>query len=90
MYCTWTKHILFGSFVEKSPLAGSYHAELLGLLAIHTLVRAIEIFYKVKVASGKICCDNQGALHKSKQDRRQIPTGALRANIKQSLRKVKN
>ena len=68
LYCTGTKHILYGSFAEKLPYAGSYRGELLELLVIYTLVRAIEIFYKVKIASGKICCDNQGALHKSHSD----------------------
>ena len=90
LHCTRTTYRLYGSFVEKSPYAGSYRGELLGLLAIHTLARAIEIFYKVTIASGKICCDNQGALHKSKQDRRRIPTGASQADIKRSLRNVKN
>ena len=54
LYCTRTTHRLYGSFAEKSPYAGSYRGELLGLLAIHTLARAIEIFYKVTIASGKI------------------------------------
>jgi len=85
LYCTRTGHRLYGSFVEKSPYAGSYRGELLGLLAIHTVIRAVELFFKITVASGKVCCDNQGALYKSKQDRRRIPTGASQADIKRGL-----
>ena len=35
LYCTHCGKKLFGSFAEFSPKAGSYCAELLGLLAIH-------------------------------------------------------
>ena len=89
MYCTTTKQKLYGSFFERSPKAGSYRGELLGLLAIHTLVAAIESFFKITIASGKICCDNMGALFKSKEYRRRIPTGAAEADIKRSLRNIK-
>ena len=46
LYCTSTTHRLYGSFFEKSPYAGSYRGELLGLLAIHTLARALRSFTK--------------------------------------------
>ena len=80
---------MYGQFFESSAYAGSYRAELLGLLAIHTLVAAIEKFYGITVASAKICCDNQGALFKSKEYRRHIPTGLSQADIKQALYNIK-
>ena len=70
LYCTATKLRLCGSFAEKSPFAGPYRRELLGLLAIHILCAALGAFYSIQNANGKICCDNQGALFKSKQVRR--------------------
>ncbi len=89
VYDTATELKMYGSFAEESPFAGSYRGELLGLLAIHTLCAAIEEFYKIIIASSKICCDNQGALLKSEENRRRIPTGASQADIKRSLRNVK-
>ena len=65
-YCTRRQCKLFGSFFEFSAKAGSYRRELLGLLAIHTLIAAIEAYYLLGETKGKLCCDNQGALHKSK------------------------
>jgi hypothetical protein len=40
--CTALHQILWGSFYEISPKAGSYRGELLGLVAIHTFILAIE------------------------------------------------
>ena len=54
---------LFGSFFEFSAKVGSYRGELLGLLAIHRLTSAIEAYYPLGKTKGKLCCDNQGALH---------------------------
>ena len=42
LFCTRTKQRMYGSFYEVSPKAGPYRAELLGLLAVHILVAAIE------------------------------------------------
>ncbi len=74
---------------EYSHKAGSYRDELLGLLAIHALLTALEEFYSIPASSGKICCDNQGALFKSKEIWRRIPVGASQADIKRALRNVK-
>ena len=89
VYCTATKRKMTGFFYERSQRAGSYRAELLGLLAIHTLLAALEAYYKLPPSSGKICCDNQGALYKSKEYRRRIPVGASQADIKRCFRNVK-
>ena len=67
IYCTMCKRKLCGSFFEHSHQYGSYRGELLGLLAIHTLLSALEAYYSLPASKGKICCDNQGALFKSKE-----------------------
>jgi len=90
VYCTRRQRKLFGSFFEFSANAGSYRGELLGLLAIHTLIAAIEAYYSLGETKGKLCCDNQGALHKSKERRRRIPVGASQADIKRAFRNVKH
>ena len=88
-YCTVQEKKLYGTFYEFSTKAGSYRAELLGLLAIHVLMSALESFYNLKPSTAKICCDNSGALFKAKEYRRRIPTGASQADIKRVLRNVK-
>ena len=89
IYCTSCEKRVCGNFVESSTHAGSYRAELLGLLAIHTMVAAIEQFCIITVASAKICCNNQRALFKSKEYRCGIPTGSSQADIKQALCNIK-
>ena len=42
------------------------------------------------LTKGKVCCDNQGALHKSEEVRRRIPVGASQADIKRAFRNVKH
>ena len=89
-YCTVQRKKLQGSFYEFSPSAGSYRGELLGLLAIHILMAALEEYFQLDGHTAKICCDNQGALFKSSELRRRIPTGASQADIKRVLRNVKH
>ena len=89
VYCTKRSKKLFGSFYERSPQAGSYRAELLGLLAVHTVILAMEDYHGLDGTVAKACCNNEGALFKSKETRRRIPTGASQADIKRSLRNVK-
>jgi hypothetical protein len=89
LYCTATGKRMYGSFYEASGSDGSYRGEILGLAAIHILVAAIEQFYSLTPGTARICCDNRGALFKSKVYRRRIPTGASQADIKRVLRNVK-
>ena len=90
LYCTEQKCKLYGSFFERSPRASSYRGKLLGLLAIHTFAVALEEAYiDIPTHEGTICCDNQGALHKSADSRRRIPVGASEADIKRAFRTVK-
>ena len=85
LYCRRTKQRLYGSFFEVSPNAGSYRAELLGILVIYLLVFAIEKYFGLGASTAVIACDNQGALFKSKEYRRRIPNSASQVDIKQSL-----
>ena len=89
LHCTRARKKLYGSFFERSPSAGSYRGELLGLLAIHTLAAALECHFHLPPYEGKICCDNEGALHKAQEFRKRIPVGASQADIKRALRTVK-
>ncbi len=43
-----------GSFFKLSVDADSYRAELLGLLALHILLDAIQLFYKIEDISVKL------------------------------------
>ena len=80
---------MYGSFYEASLKAGSYRAELLGLLAIHILVAAIEQYFKLDKSTAIIACGNKGTLFKSKEYRRRIPNGASQTDIKRVLRNTK-
>ena len=45
--CTRSKRLLRGSFYEILPKAGSYRGELLGLVALHTMISSIASYYKL-------------------------------------------
>ena len=70
--CTRSKRILRGSFYEISPKAGSYRGELLGLVALHTIISSIASYYKLERPTGKICCDNLAALRQSGKCRQRV------------------
>ena len=55
-----------GSFVEHTPNAGSYHGELLGLMAIHLILRSINEVFTVLQGSVYIYSNCLGALNKVK------------------------
>ena len=89
LFCTRTKQQMYGSFYKASPKAGSYRAELLGLLAIYVLVAAIEQYFKLDKSTAIIAYDDKGALFKSKEYCQRIPNGASQADIKHVLRNTK-
>ena len=62
IYCTKTMLKMPRHFYERSQKAGSYRADLFGLLAIHIVLVALEEYYKIHPSKGKICCGNQGAI----------------------------
>jgi hypothetical protein len=57
---------LVGSFVEHTPNAGSYRGELLGLMAIHLILRGINEVCQGLQVSEHILFDCLGALNKVK------------------------
>ena len=54
--CTKAKRMLRGNFYEKSTTASSYRGELLGLVAIHTILLALCQFYNICFDLGGIFC----------------------------------
>ena len=63
LYCTATKKQLSGSLVERSEYASSYRGELLGMLAIHIFLHAVEKYFHAHGDSNSIYCDNKGAIY---------------------------
>jgi hypothetical protein len=63
--CRHTGRMLQGSFYKLSIDASAYRGELLGLVALHTLLHRIVAYYKLCLASGKIVCNSKSALNKS-------------------------
>jgi hypothetical protein len=90
IFCKLKRRIVLrGSFHERNAKAGSYRAELLGLLAIHTFLHAVESFFELPVAHrGLVVCDNLGALNKAREKRKKIPAGAKHADIRRCLRRA--
>jgi hypothetical protein len=81
--------VLKGSFYKPCDKSGSYISELLGLLAVHLIILAIESFYALEAGPrGLVGCNNLGGLNKSKEKRRKIPSGSKPADILHSLRRV--
>ena len=62
IFCQYTGKRLVVSFWEKSLLASSYRAELLGLCMLHILALALSKFYKISGWEAMLCCDNLRAL----------------------------
>ena len=55
VYCTKRDKKLFGSFYKRSPQAGLYRGELLGLLAVHTVILAMEDHFGLEGTTTKVC-----------------------------------
>ena len=89
MFCTNTGFRLTGTFWERSPLASSYRAKLLGLCDLHLFAQALAEFYKVVGWTAMLCCDNKRVLEVSSHHTRRIRPSAKCANICRSLKVVK-
>lgn len=90
VYCRKLKKAVFkASFHEHCHTAGSYRGELVGLMATHLLIYAVEQFYDLSDGPrGLVACDNLGGLNKSKERRKKIPAGAKHADVLRSLRRI--
>jgi hypothetical protein len=87
--CRRSGNILKGSFFEFSSNASSYRGELLGLVAIHTLVLHACQFYQPTTVTGKIICNNKLALYKSsKKGHRRICPGVAQADLFRALQSI--
>ena len=60
---------------------GSYRGELLGLVALHTMIVAVAQFFELKVVTGKMCCDNISALGQSNKTRKRVSTGIKHSDL---------
>jgi hypothetical protein len=89
LHCTRSGHRLRGSFYEVSPFASSYRAELLGLLAVHTLATAFASYFNLGTPSSEICCDSRGALSRSGEIVKRVPSGSSNADVQRCLRNCK-
>jgi hypothetical protein len=90
IFCQHTGKCLMGSFWEKSLLASSYRAELLGLCSLHLLALALSEFYTISGWEAMLCCDNLRALQLSSQDRRRIKPSAACSDLHHSLCSTKH
>jgi hypothetical protein len=84
--CTKTRRTLEGSFYKWANSASTYQGELLGLVAIHTLILATATYYNLSRLTGTICCNSKLALNKSRRKARHIRTSTKQADLFHSLR----
>ncbi len=89
LICTASKRLLRGSFYEVSAVAGAYCGELLGLVALHTLILALVNYYNVQIVSGKICCDNISALNQASKTRKRVRSGIKHSDLQRATRTYK-
>jgi hypothetical protein len=87
--CIRTRNLLRGLFFEILPKAGSYRGELLGLVALHTMIAVVAQFYKIDTAIGKICRNNISALGQSSKSRKQVTTGIKHSDLHHMIRTIK-
>jgi hypothetical protein len=89
IFCKRTGLKMIGTFWEKSPLASSFRAEMLGLASLHLLERAVVKFFNLGQWAAVISCDNKKALELSLNHHRRIKPSAKCANIRHSFRATK-
>jgi hypothetical protein len=87
--CSKSRKLLRCSFFKISPKAGSYRGELLGLVALHTLIVAVALFFELKVVTGKICCDNFSMLGQSSKTRKRVSMGIKHSDLHQSIQTMR-
>ena len=88
IYCTAARRHISARLVERSDSASAYRGELLGMLAIHVILYAIEEYYGV-TGDSKVLCDNKGAIYTFQKKSKRIPAGAKNNDIQRVLRQVK-
>jgi hypothetical protein len=87
--CTKTKQLLWGSFYKILPKAASYRGELLGLVALHTLIVAVAKHFQLATAVRKICCDNISALGQAGKAQKRMSAGMKHLDLYQAIQTLK-
>ena len=90
LYCTATKKQMSGSLVERSEYASSYRGELLGMLAIHIFLHAVEKYFHAHGGSNSIYCDNKGAIYTFAKQHKRVSAGIKNNDILRVLRRVQH
>ena len=88
--CRTAQKFLRGSFHETSVSASAYRGKLLGMVALHTFALALSQFHSLEKASGKMCCNNMGALGQSSKTSKRVCTGAKQADLLRAIRSIKS
>jgi hypothetical protein len=83
--CRSSNKTLRGSFYKVSLSAGSYRGELLGLVAIHTLILAAAEYYHPECILGKICCNSMSALNQASKVRKRVRSSIKHSDLQQAL-----
>ncbi len=83
--CRKTRRMLKGLFYENSGDASPYRGELLGLVALHTIILQICKYYHLRSAKGKIICNSKSALNQSSKQYRRVSSGTLQADLFRAL-----
>ena len=88
--CTKTGKKLEGFFFEISDDANAYRAEQLGMCAIHHLITAISLFYKILKWKTRAGCDNEGTIKISRRRLKRIRPSMKCADILRNIRSARN
>ena len=84
--CSRGRGRLWGSFAEHTPDAGSYRGELLGLMAIHLILRGVNVVLPNLRGSVLILSDCLGALNKVRElPPYRIPTQCSHSDILKNI-----
>ncbi len=86
--CQKSRKILNGSFYEFFSDASAYRGELLGLVALHTLILRVCQYYHLTLVQGKIICDRKSALNESSKQRRRNRPGAAQGDVFRALQTI--
>jgi len=86
IYCTAAKQKITGSLVKRSEGASSYRGKLLGMLAIHPFLHAVETFHHVTGTGTNMYCDNKGAIYTFSKKHKRVLAGTKNNNIHRVLR----
>ena len=89
LYCTRTHQEMKGRFYEVSKEANAYRAEQLGLCALHSLIAAFSVFYKIDKWNTRVGCDKYEAIKVSKRRLRRIRPGMSCVDILRNIKKAR-